>query len=96
MEWTWDPKKNRANRREHGFGFETALLVFDDALALTERDPHANEERWRTIGTAAHIMIFVAHTWPEEDAKTGEEKGRNISARKATRRERKIYEEGKF
>jgi uncharacterized DUF497 family protein len=39
--------------------------------------------------------LFVVHTWPEE-AEAGDEVGRIISARKATRIERKAYEEGTF
>ena len=41
------------------------------------------------------VVLLVVHTWPEED-ETGEEVGRIISARKATRRERRAYEEGTF
>ena len=43
------------------------------------------------VGTQA---VMVVHTWPEFDTETGEEIGRIISARKATRREREAYEEG--
>jgi uncharacterized DUF497 family protein len=39
--------------------------------------------------------LFVVHTWPKAD-EAGDEVGRIISARKATRRERKAYEEGTF
>jgi uncharacterized DUF497 family protein len=41
------------------------------------------------------LTVFVVHTWPEED-ESGEPVGRIISARKATRHERKVYEEGEF
>ena len=39
-------------------------------------------------------VVMVVHTWPESDTQTGEEIGRIISARKSTRREREVYEEG--
>jgi len=94
LRWTWDEAKNRGNRRRHGLGFETAVLVFDDPLALSLEDPHPGEARWRTVGRVGPLMLFVVHSWPELDLETGEEVGRIISARKATRRERRAYEEG--
>ena len=69
-----------------------------DPLAITLRDPYPDEQRWRTIGTPGtrrDVVLFGVHTWPEED-ETGEEVGRIISARKATRRERRAYEDGTF
>lgn len=98
MRWAWDEEKNRANKAKHGVSFEVAQLVFEDGLAVTLRDPHPGEERWCTIGTPSihsSVVLFVVHTWPE-DAGDGEEVGRIISARKATRQERRQYEEGKF
>lgn len=98
MRWIWDERKNRINRRDHKVSFETAQLVFDDPLAITLPDPFPEEERWRTVGSPSaefDVVLFVVHTWPEADA-TGEEVGRIISARKATRGERRAYEEGTF
>jgi hypothetical protein len=93
LRWTWDPRKNRANKRAHGLSFETARLVFDDPLALSQPDPSSGEERWQTIGVIGGVTVFVVHTWPEPD-RHGEEVGRIISARKATPHEREAYEEG--
>ena len=95
MRWTWTPDKNDANRRAHGLSFETAVLVFDDPLAATRDDPYPYEERWRTMGMVGEIVVMVVHIWPIEDFESGELEGRIISARKATRREREAYEEGK-
>ena len=98
MRWIWDAEKDRLNRTKHGISFELAQLVFEDSLALTVADPHVGEERWRTIGTPSiesDVVLLVVHTWPEPD-EAGDEVGRIISARKATRRERRHYEEGKF
>jgi uncharacterized protein len=78
--------------------FEIAELVFDDPLAVTLPDPYRDEERWRTIGSpsmSSDVVLFVVHTWPKRN-EAGEEVGRIISARKATRLERKAYEEGTF
>ncbi len=98
MRWVWDEEKNRINRRDDKVSFGIAELVFDGPLAVTLPDPYQDEERWRTIGSpsmSSDVVLFVVHTWPEAD-ETGEEVGRIISARKATRLERKAYEEGTF
>jgi hypothetical protein len=94
LHWTWDPGKNRVNKRDHGLSFETAQLVFDDPLAASKPDT-AENGRWQTIGTIRNVVVFVVHTWPEPD-QTGQSVGRIISARKATAHERKAYEEGDF
>lgn len=88
-----DERKNRANQAKHRLSFETAALVFDDphAISLPDREVEG-EERWQTLGMAGGIaVVLVAHTEWEEG---GEPRIRIISARKATQRERKIYEEG--
>lgn len=94
MRWEWDENKNRVNRRKHGLGFETARLVFDDQLMAHRPDP--NEERWRATWMIGGVVSIVAHTWPQAQGETGLETGRIISARKATARERKAYEQGSF
>ena len=93
MRFEWDEKKNQANRRKHKVSFETATLVFEDphAISVLERIEEG-EERWQTVGIAGGVVVmFVAHTYRESD---GEEVVRIISARKATPRERSMYEEG--
>ena len=54
------------------------------------------EQRWRTMGMVGTVVLIVVHTWPGFDSEIGDEVGRIISARKATRHERKAYEEGHF
>jgi uncharacterized protein len=93
--WIWDPNKNRTNKRDHGFDFETAQLVFKDEFAKTQPDPHPDGDRLRTIGVIGGATLFVVHTFPDFDDDSGEDRGRIISARKATPRERRTYEEGK-
>jgi uncharacterized protein len=95
LRWTWDSHKDRVNKRKHGLSFETARLVFDDPMAVSRLDPSSVEERWQTVGLIGRVAVLVVHTWPDVSP-GGEETGRIISARKATRQERKAYEEGQF
>jgi hypothetical protein len=54
MQFEWDDSKNRQNLRKHDVHFETAVLVFDDPYALTQRDlTFEAEERWITVGDRA-------------------------------------------
>jgi uncharacterized protein len=46
------------------------------------------------IGLVGSVLLLVIHTWPKAESEEGEPVGRIISARKATARERKAYEEG--
>jgi uncharacterized DUF497 family protein len=91
VEFTWDARKDRLNKRKHRISFDTALHVFDDPYHVTTPDREVDGElRWQTIGMiGAHNVLLVAHT---EDDETGTI--RIISARKATRTERRIYAEG--
>jgi uncharacterized protein len=92
MYFTWDDSKSRSNRTKHGISFEVATLVFEDPHALSAIDRVVDgEERWHTIGRAGGIaLVLVVHTWVEQ---SGNEVMRIISARKATLRERNLYEE---
>ena len=92
MIWTWDPSKNRTNKRDHGFDLETAGTCSMTRL-LTKPDPHPDGDRLRTVGVIGAVTVFVVHTMPEFDPVEGEDVGRIISARKATPRERRAYEE---
>ncbi|HEY6236858.1 MAG TPA: BrnT family toxin [Candidatus Elarobacter sp.] len=88
MEFTWDARKARANAKKHGVTFEEASTVFGDPLAISVSDERFDEPRWWTIGQSEYgKMIVVAH---EDD----EKRIRIISARSATRYERKQYEQG--
>lgn len=93
MRITWDGAKNRTNQSKHGIGFETAQHVFDDPLHLSRQDRIENGElRWQTLGSVGGILVLlVAHTFTDLE---GEETIRIISARKADRTERRIYEQG--
>jgi uncharacterized protein len=90
MKFSWDENKNLINKAKHGISFEIAKLVFDDPLHISIQDRHENgEERWQTLGLIDDLVILlVAHTIHEKDSV----EIRLISARKATKRERSIYE----
>ncbi|MBI2339492.1 MAG: BrnT family toxin [Deltaproteobacteria bacterium] len=93
MLFSWDPAKAWVNVKKHGVSFELAQTVFDDPLHASVLDKrHHREERWVTLGlsAAAHILVVV-HTY---SVVKGTEMIRIISARKATRREKRQYEEG--
>jgi len=92
LRWSWDARKAAANRAKHGLSFATAVRVFDDPLHASKPDPHPDGDRWHTIGLVGPVLLLVIHTWPEGEGV--EPVGRIISARKATARERKAYEEG--
>jgi len=88
--YEWDPAKAAVNLGKHGVSFEEAASVFLDPSALTFCDPDhsAEEDREMTIGRSAQQRIlFVAHA-------ARRDRIRIISARRATRRERRQYEEG--
>ena len=90
LKFEWDEAKAQANLTTHGVSFEEAASVFGDPLALTFPDPDhsVGEKRWLTFGVSQTDRLpVVAHT----------DRGRSIriiSARKATRHERGIYEHG--
>jgi uncharacterized protein len=90
LEFEWDEAKDRENLGKHDVGFEVAKLVFDDPLAITVRadSDEAEEERWVTIGSAGgRSLFFVVNTCRAEATV------RLISARTATKKERRNYEE---
>jgi uncharacterized protein len=92
MRFEWDENKNRQNLRKHDVRFETAVLVFDDPYAITQRDyTFDDEERWITVGAIGPgSILLVGHTFYE---KHNEEVIRIISARAAESQERRAYEE---
>jgi uncharacterized protein len=96
VRWIWDADKAAANRGKHGLSFEAAVLVFDDPFHASKPDPHPDGDCWQTIGLVGPVLLFVIHTWPDGNSQGHEPVGRIISARKATARERKVYEEGNF
>lgn len=90
LKFEWDDVKAQANLAKHGVSFEEAATVFGDSLAVTFPDPdHSTaENRWLTFGISqSNRLLLVVHTERRRSI-------RIISARKATRHEREIYEQG--
>jgi uncharacterized protein len=86
MEFEWDDNKAEANLQKHGVSFPEAQTVFGDPLALTGIDP----DRFITMGTSLDgRLLVIVHT--DRDHRV-----RIISAREASRRERKVYGDGDF
>jgi uncharacterized DUF497 family protein len=89
MKIEWDPRKAKLNLKKHGVAFEEAATALSDPIAVTGADPdHSGyEERYVTFGVSArNRLVVVSHT---EEGETI----RLISARKASKGERKLYEE---
>jgi hypothetical protein len=85
----WDPEKAESNLRKHGVSFDEASTVFGDPLALLMTDPDhsAKEERYVLLGISLRQRLLVV-AFAERPPMT-----RIISARRATRTERRKYEE---
>ena len=85
----WDPKKAASNLRKHGITFEEATTVFGDGLVLLMLDPdHSlDEERYILLGMSSRRNLLVV-SFAERPPRT-----RLISTRRATRPERRLYEE---
>ncbi|MGP0093468.1 MAG: BrnT family toxin [Xanthobacteraceae bacterium] len=93
-DFEWDPAKALYNARKHGVTFDQAATVLLDALALTVYDDanSQHEERWFTLGLdAGGNLLAVAHAY--EIIGPTNVRIRIISARKATKRERRSYED---
>lgn len=89
LEFEWDPKKASANLAKHGVSFEEAMTVFADPLArIFDDEEHSDDEQreiiiGHSIKRRLVLVCFTAHGT----------RVRLLSARKATRLERKDYEE---
>lgn len=89
IKFEWDENKNRTNQQKHGISFDEAKMVFYDENAILFDDPEHSEEeeRFLIIGVITNEKIcIVSHCYRDKDKKI-----RLISARKATKSERKIY-----
>ena len=87
-EFEWDDEKAQGNLRKHGVSFDEAATIFNDPRIATISDPdHSeDEERYISIGRSVIMrLLSVIHTFRKERI-------RLISARKATKAEKKNYE----
>lgn len=93
IRFEWDERKNLSNQRKHGVSFEEAGQVFRDPLYVSVLDRIENgEERWQTFGVVGGVLLLmVAHTVRE--VSPTQEIIRILSARPATPKERRRYED---
>lgn len=91
LNFAWDENKNDINKKKHGLSFEEAKEVFADENAILFDDPdHSLEEdRFLIIGAVKSLKIcIVSHCYRDSGNVI-----RLISAREATKQEKKIYQE---
>ena len=93
MQLTWDPRKSEENRRNRGFDFAFAALVFNGFVAVTQSHHRREygEVRLVAVGVVDGLEITVVYTDRQNDK--GEIERRIISARRSSKKERKVYEE---
>jgi uncharacterized DUF497 family protein len=89
MDFEWNVQKAKRNLVKHGIDFSDAIRIFLDPFRLEEVDERIDyqEERFKAIGQVEGMIFVVIYTLRGE-------KYRIISARKATRNERRRYEDG--
>ena len=92
MRITWNPSKEQANKRKHRIGFDEAATVFTDPFIAAQDDPDHSfyEYRMLALGESAKGWLLVV-SYTEYDNEI-----RIISARRATRSERRDYESGTY
>jgi hypothetical protein len=94
-DFEWHPAKARENLRKHRVSFECASTVFLDpaAISILDEAHSEEEERWISLGLdASGSLLVVIHTFEPIDVESA--RVRIISARRATRREERDYNEG--
>jgi uncharacterized DUF497 family protein len=92
VEFEWDINKADSNLSKHGVSFEEAMTVFGDIQAATGFDPAHSivEDRYLTMGLSNDgRLLVVSHT-------DRGDRIRIISARPATRRESKVYNDANY
>lgn len=89
VKFDWDPNKADANEQDHRVSFDEAKEVFFDPNAVDQfdADHSITEPRYNIIGLSSRRLLFVVYTERADDVI------HLISARKATRRDRKEYEQ---
>lgn len=89
LQFEWDDRKNRINRRKHRISFEEAQTAFFDENAIEFFDPDhsGTEERFLLLGRSFKLRILIiCHCY-----RKAEDVIRIISARKATKKEQLVY-----
>lgn len=84
MEFEWDEGKRQSNRKKHGIDFAKASKIFRKETLDFEDTRDYNEQRYLAIGETEGSIITVVYTYRND-------KIRIISARKASKNEKRIY-----
>ncbi len=93
IRFSWDEKKNRANQKKHRISFDEAQTVFFDENAIEYFDPDhsVDEDRFLMLGISFRLRVLVvSYSLRQRGSEI-----RIISARKATKKEQKVYFGGK-
>lgn len=86
----WDDAKDASNRAKHGIGFTVASRIFAGPVLTRTDDRFAyGEDRFIAVGVVGTVTLTVVYTIREPDV------CRLISARRASRHERRVYEEAR-
>jgi uncharacterized DUF497 family protein len=91
LQFDWDDKKNTSNKKKHGVSFEEAQTAFHDpnARLISDPDHSDDEDRFVLLGMSERFRVLVTcHCYREDDSVI-----RIISARKASKKEIRTYEE---
>jgi uncharacterized DUF497 family protein len=89
LRFSWDDRKDKANKKKHGISFDEAQTVFFDDNAIEFYDPEhsENKNRFIMLGISYRLRVLVVcHCLRDNDKEI-----RIISARKATKKEQKVY-----
>lgn len=89
LRFSWDDRKNISNQKKHGISFDEAQTVFFDENAIEYFDPdHSQDEnRFLMLGLSYRLRVLVVcHCLRKNDLEI-----RIISARKAAKKEQKVY-----
>jgi uncharacterized DUF497 family protein len=91
VRFEWDPRKAEANLHRHGIRFAEAVTVWEDAFALIREDPDAvGEQRFVKLGLSDQAtLLVVVYTYREPDII------RMLSAWRANKRQREVYEKSR-
>jgi uncharacterized protein len=86
MRYSYDPEKNAANRKKHGYDFDDAPQVIESGSALTFEDRRFDyaEQRFVTLRLLRGKVVVVVTAEADEDVRV-------ISMRRADRDEQEIY-----
>ena len=89
LRFEWDERKNRENKRKHGVSFDEAMSVFHDQQAVEFYDDEHGEleDRFLLLGVSGKLrLLMICHCLRQEGSVI-----RIISARKATKNEKREY-----